>query len=168
MWFDTWASLIRIVVLGTLGYIALIVILRVSGKRTLSKMNAFDFVITISLGSVYASLLVSDSLALIDGIVALAVLVGLQWCVSAIYVRSRWFERLVKDRPQLLYWQGEYLDEVLKRERVTRDEVQAAMRDSNVTQHESALAVLETDGSVTVIAAEEEQMPHALEGVKRD
>jgi len=168
MWFDTWASLIRIAVLGTLGYIALIVILRVSGKRTLSKMNAFDFVITISLGSVYASLLVSDSLALIDGIVALAVLVGLQWCVSAIYVRSRWFERLVKDRPQLLYWQGEYLDEVLKRERVTRDEVQAAMRDSNVTQHESALAVLETDGSVTVIAAEEEQMPHALEGVKRD
>lgn len=160
--------MIRIVVLGTLGYIALIVILRVSGKRTLSKMNAFDFVITISLGSVYASLLVSDSLALIDGIVALAVLVGLQWCVSAIYVRSRWFERLVKDRPQLLYWQGEYLDEVLKRERVTRDEVQAAMRDSNVTQHESALAVLETDGSVTVIAAEEEQMPHALEGVKRD
>lgn len=160
--------MIRIVVLGTLGYMALIVILRVSGKRTLSKMNAFDFVITISLGSVYASLLVSDSLALIDGVVALAVLVGLQWCVSAIYVRSRWFERLVKDRPQLLYWQGEYLDEVLKRERVTRDEVQAAMRDSNVTKHESALAVLETDGSVTVITAREQQMPHALEGVKRD
>lgn len=167
MWFDSWASLIRIVVLGTLGYVALVVILRVSGKRTLSKMNAFDFVITISLGSVYATLVVSDSVALIDGIVALALLVGLQWCVSAIYVRSRWFERLVKDRPQLLYWQGEYLDEVLKRERVTRDEVQAAMRDSNVN-HERALAVLETDGSITVVTAQDEEMPHVLEGVKRD
>lgn len=167
MWFDSWASLIRIVVLGTLGYVALVVILRVSGKRTLSKMNAFDFVITISLGSVYATLVVSDSVALIDGIVALVLLVGLQWCVSAIYVRSRWFERLVKDRPQLLYWQGEYLDEVLKRERVTRDEVQAAMRDSNVNP-ESALAVLETDGSITVVTAQDEEMPHVLEGVKRD
>ncbi len=168
MWFDTWASLLRIVVLGTLGYIALVVILRVSGKRTLSKMNAFDFVITISLGSVFATLVISDSVPLIDGIVALALLVGLQWCVSAIYVRSRWFESLVKGRPQLLYWQGEYLDEILKRERVARDEVMAAMRDGNITDHEKALAVLETDGSLTVMTAQEQETPAALDSVKRD
>lgn len=131
-------------------------------------MNAFDFVITISLGSVYATLVLSDSVALVDGIVALVVMVGLQWCISTIYVRSSWFEWLVKDRPQLLYWRGEYLDEVLKRERVARDEVRAAMRNANVTDHETASAVLETDGSVTVITAREQEMPDVLDDVKRD
>lgn len=168
MWFDGWQSLLRIVVLGTLGYIALIALLRVSGKRTLSKMNAFDFVITITLGSAYASLLVSESVTLAEGVTALALLIALQWVVSWIYVRSPRFESLIKGRPQLLFWHGQYLDEALKRERITREEVQAAMRASNVTVDESAAAVLESDGSVTVINIEDEQLDHVMRSVRHE
>ena len=167
MWFEGWESLLRIVVLGTLGYVALIAMLRISGKRTLSKMNAFDFVITITLGSAYASLLVSESVTLTEGVTALAVLIALQWVVSWISVRSPRFESIVKGTPQLLFWHGQYLDEALKRERITREEVQAAMRASNVTVGESAAAVLESDGSVTVISIEEEQLNHVMGSVRR-
>lgn len=167
MWFDGWGSLLRIVVVGTLGYVALVTFLRVSGKRTLSKMNAFDFVITITLGSAYASLLVSESVTLAEGVTALALLIALQWVVSWISVRSRRFESIVKGTPQLLFWHGQYLDEALKRERITREEVQAAMRASNITVGESAAAVLESDGSVTVISIEEEQLDHVMGSVRR-
>lgn len=166
MWFEDWGSLGRIVVLGSLGYLALVTVLRISGKRTLSKMNAFDFVITISLGSVFGGLLLDESVSLAEGVTAMALLVGLQWLMSALYVRWGRFERLIKGEPRLLYDRGRYLDGALKRERITRDEVQAAMRDSNVVDHRRALAVLETDGSVTVISAEEERQPMAMEGVR--
>ncbi|MFZ0627589.1 MAG: YetF domain-containing protein [Acidimicrobiia bacterium] len=167
MWFEGWDPILRTAILGTIGYIVLILILRISGKRTLSKMNAFDFVITIALGSAFASLLVSPSISLAQGVAALVVLVGLQWIVSSLYVRSRWVESVVKGSPQLLYWRGEYLGRALKRERVTREEVQAAMRDSNVTDHRKAAAVIETDGSITVIDVKEQSTTIALEHVRR-
>ena len=55
MLFDGWDELGRVLVMGVLGYAGLIVILRVTGKRTLAKMNAFDLVVTVSLGSVLAA-----------------------------------------------------------------------------------------------------------------
>lgn len=166
MWFDGWMSLLRILVLGALGYVALILLLRASGKRSLSKMNAFDLVITISLGSVYATLLLSESVTLSEGVAALVVLVGLQWVVSSIYVRSRRFERLIKGDPRLLYWKGQFLDDALLDERVTREEVLAAMRASNVTSHKQAAAILETDGSLTVInTADSDDVPEAMSSV---
>lgn len=165
--FDGFEGPLRTLVVGVLAYLSLVVVLRTSGKRTLSKMNAFDFVITITLGSAYASLLVSESVSLAEGVTALALLIALQWIVSWISVRSPRFESIVKGTPQLLFWHGQYLDEALKRERITREEVQAAMRASNVTVGESAAAVLESDGSVTVISIEEEHLDHVMGSVRR-
>lgn len=165
MWFNSWESVARIVVTAALGYVALIVLLRITGKRTLSKWNAFDFVITIALGSVFATLVVSDALPLVEGMVALAMLIGLQWVVSSIYVRSDRFEAVVKGVPEIVFWKGDYLPEVLLRVRITREEIKAAMRDSSIVDERDAAAVLETDGSLTVISLGETDSPHALTGV---
>ena len=51
MFFDSWFGLLRVLVVGALAYAALILFLRVSGKRTLTKLNAFDLVVTVALGS---------------------------------------------------------------------------------------------------------------------
>lgn len=168
MWFDGWDSVGRILVLGTLGYIALIVILRVSGKRSLSKMNSFDFVVNVTLGSVFASLILTNSVSLSDGVIALALLIFLQFVVTWLAVRFRWFKSVIKGDPQLVFWRGQYLDDILRRERVPQDEVRSAMRDSNVMAYDSAAAVLETDGRITVIQLESEDLPHALKHVSRD
>ena len=67
MFFDDWNGLLRTLVVGILAYIAIVVLLRVTGKRTLSKMNAFDFIVTVALGSTLATVLLSQDVALAEG-----------------------------------------------------------------------------------------------------
>jgi uncharacterized membrane protein YcaP (DUF421 family) len=55
IFFNVWESIVRTLVIGVLAYAILILQLRISGKRTLSKMNAFDFIVTIALGSTLAT-----------------------------------------------------------------------------------------------------------------
>ncbi|MDN5761942.1 MAG: hypothetical protein L0H41_06465 [Microlunatus sp.] len=82
MIYDGWFGLVRVIVVGTCAYLALVLLLRVSGKRTLAKLNAFDFIVTVALGSTLATVLLSSSVALVEGILALALLVGLQYLVA--------------------------------------------------------------------------------------
>jgi uncharacterized membrane protein YcaP (DUF421 family) len=152
MFFNDWYGLLRVIIVGTATYAALIIMLRVSGKRTLSKMNAFDLVVTVALGSTFATVLLNNSMPLAEGVVALALLVCLQFLITWLSVRSEVVRSLVKGEPTLLVRDGIYLREAMRRQRVTQDEIEAAMRDhgtSNVSEVKSV--VLETDGSLTVV-----------------
>lgn len=154
MFFDSWADLMRIVLIGTLSYAALVVLLRVSGKRTLSKMNVFDFVVTIAIGSTLATIFLSRDVALADGVAALALLVMLQWIVAWMGARSGWFRDLVKARPRLLFEDGHMIESALIDERVAPEEVYAAVRAAGRSSLEDVAAVvLETDGTFSVIGA---------------
>lgn len=154
MFFDNWEGLARTIAIGTLAYIGLVLMLRVSGKRTLSKMNAFDFVVTVALGSTLASTLLSQSVALAEGLLGMGLLISLQYIITWLSVRSDTVAQLVKDEPTLLYHRGRYLDGQLKRMRVTRSEVQAAARANGHVMMEAVDAVvLETDGSFSVMGA---------------
>jgi uncharacterized membrane protein YcaP (DUF421 family) len=77
MLFGGWQPLLRTLVVGALAYLVLVSLLRLSGKRTLAKMNAFDFVVTVALGSTLATILLSKSVTLAQGSLALALLIGL-------------------------------------------------------------------------------------------
>jgi len=104
--FNTWAGLVRISIVGTLAYVALVLLLRISGKRTLSKMNAFDLVVTMALGSTLATIILSRDVALAEGVLAFAVLIGLQYAVTWLSVRSQAISRFVKSDPTLLFYRG--------------------------------------------------------------
>ena len=82
MLFDSWTGLGRVVLVGALAYVALVLLLRISGKRTLSKLNAFDLVVTVALGSTLATVLLSKSVALAEGVLALGLLIFLQYAVG--------------------------------------------------------------------------------------
>ncbi len=152
MFFDSWSGLVRVVVAGTLAYIALVVLLRVSGNRSLSKMNAFDLIVTVALGSTLATVLLSRDVALAEGLVAFALLIGLQWVVTWLSVRSAAVRALVKSDPVLLLYQGSFLDQQMHRQRVLEAEVRAAVRESGHASLAGIEAVvLETDGSFSVI-----------------
>jgi uncharacterized membrane protein YcaP (DUF421 family) len=128
------------------------VLLRVSGKRTLSKMNAFDLIVTVALGSTLATILLSRDVALAEGILALAVLIGLQYLIAALSVRSPAVSRLVKSEPRLLLYQGRFLHRAMRDERVVEAEVLAAIRQQGIAALPAVEAVvLETDGSMTVV-----------------
>jgi uncharacterized membrane protein YcaP (DUF421 family) len=170
MFFDSWSGILRTVVVGVLAYVTLIALLRVSGKRTLSKMNAFDLVVTVALGSTLATILLSSDVALAEGVAAFALLIGLQYLVAWLSVRSPAVAHIVKSEPSLLVYRGQTLDEALRAQRVTRDEILAAVRSQGKASLESVEAVvLETDGSFTIISPppQEEDAASALASVDR-
>lgn len=152
IFYNNWADLVRTGVVSVVAYAALVALLRVSGKRTLSKMNAFDLVVTVALGSTLATILLSKDVALAEGVLAFAMLIGLQFGVAWLSVRSQAFSRLVKSEPRLLVYHGEILPGALRAERVAEEEVLSAIRQEGMAALDKVEAVvLETDGSFTVI-----------------
>ena len=166
MFFENWWGLLRVVVVGGLAYAALIAVLRISGKRTLSKWNAFDFVVTIALGSTLATVLLSKDVKLFEGLTAFALLVGLQFLITWAAVRSDTADKLVKSSPTLLLRRGEFLDDKLLAVRVTRSEVLAAVRSSGIGSLDAVEAVvLETDGSFSVVERSDRDEMDAMRDV---
>jgi uncharacterized membrane protein YcaP (DUF421 family) len=152
MFFNSWADIGRVIIMGTLSYVALVVLLRISGKRTLSKMNMFDFVITIALGSLFATLILSKEVALAEGVAGLALLITLQFIVAWLSARFGFVRRLVKANPALLFYDGQYLHDRMRQERVNEEEIRFAARASGVDDMSQLGAViLETDGTFSVI-----------------
>lgn len=162
MWFAGWSPVVRTLLVGAAAYAALVLVLRVSGKRTLAKMNAFDLVVTVALGSTLASVLTSKDVSFVQGIAALGLLVGLQFVVAWSSVRSKRVRRLVRSEPALLLHRGELLHDALRRERVTRSEVEGTVRSRGIARLEDAFAViLESNGELSVI-------PAIVPGTRRD
>lgn len=153
MFFDSWHGLLRVLVVGVLAYAAVIAIVRMSGKRTLAKMNAFDLVVTVALGSTLSSILLSKDVALLEGVLALALLASLQFVVAWSSLRFRWAERIAKSQARVLLRDGVIDGAALLDERVTRDELLAAVRGAGHGGLDAiAAVVLETDGSFSVVA----------------
>lgn len=149
--FDGWYNVGRAAGLAVIGFFTLIVVLRVSGKRTLSKMNVFDFVFVVAVGSVFAGTLIEKDVTFVEGMVALTTLVIVQVVLAALAVRSPRIELLLNGEPTLLFSHGNFIHRALKKERVTEEEVRAAIRDQGVERVEDVDAVvLENDGSLTV------------------
>ena len=152
MFFDDFAGIWRTVIVGLCAYAGLVVVLRISGKRTLSKMNAFDLIVTVALGSTLATVLLSKDVALAEGITAFLLLAGAQFAVTWTSLRSRRIRKWVKSEPQALLRDGQMIDEALRAERVTHDEVEAAIRGAGYPGPDAiALVMLETDGSMSVV-----------------
>ncbi|WOI57208.1 DUF421 domain-containing protein [Palleronia sp. LCG004] len=152
MFYQGWEGIIRTVVVGTLAYASLMIFLRITGNRTLSKLNAFDLIVTVALGSVLASILMSKGVALAEGITALLLLIGLQYLVAVLSVKSQRFARMVRSEPQLLLRDGEPLLQAMHAARVTRDELDTVMRTSGYTDQSTISAIiLEADGSFSVV-----------------
>lgn len=150
--FYSWDGLARVALVGIPAYLSLILILRITGKRTLSKMNAFDLVVTVSLGSTLAASMLSKDIALLESILAFALLCLLQLTVTWLSVRSEKIARLVKSEPQMLFHKGHFLENAMRKERVVRDEVLQAIRSQGLDSLEDVEAIiLETDGTFSVV-----------------
>ena len=155
MLFDNWQGLLRVLLVGAAAYAALVIVLRLSGKRTLAKLNAFDLVVTVALGSTLATVLLTKDVALLEGILAFALLALLQFSIAWSARRFPIVARFAKAEPRILLGDGCMLEQALREERVSHDEVKAAVRGAGIGDlSEVAAVVLETDGSLSVIAQE--------------
>lgn len=108
-WFKDVPSLLKVLIAGIVSYVFLILFLRISGKRTLSQLNIFDFVITIAFGSTMASTILDRNVPIANGLAALGLLVLMQFVVASSSFHWSRFRRWVKSAPRLLYFKGQYI-----------------------------------------------------------
>ncbi|OZA92803.1 MAG: hypothetical protein B7X57_07045 [Erythrobacter sp. 34-65-8] len=164
---DSLPDLIRVLIVSTLAYIGLVLILRKAGKRSLAKLNAFDLVVTVALGSILATTQLSREVSLLEGLLAIALLALLQWTVSRFSIVSTRFRKLVRSEPRLLLENGVFREDAMRAERLTRSEIEASIRSAGIGRIEDVAAVIiESDGSLSVIPERGDELT-VLRSVKR-
>ena len=150
--FSGWAPVGRILVVGASMYLALVVLLRISGSRSLATMNAFDLIVTVAIGSSFGRALTAKSVALLEAVAAFVLLLLLQFVVA--WSQARWprLEAVVTNPPTLLFFRGRFLDGPMRRCRISRDSVRATVRKQQVGSLDQVDAVvLESSGELSVI-----------------
>lgn len=138
--------------LSVLAYVALTALIRTFGKRTISRMNPGDFVVTVAIGSVVATLILFEEVPVANAAAALASLVGMQFLVEWATARSTRLRAIVDGTPTLLVHNGVMLTHNLRRENVDEEDILKAVREhGSVNLADVKAVVLEIDGTFSVI-----------------
>lgn len=151
-WFTAPAYTLLAIALTAIGiYISLIFFTRIAGKRSFSKMSSFDFAMTVAIGSLLATTILSSSVSLIQGICGLAIVYILQ-ISAALMRRFKWFKQMIDNSPLLLMDGPKILRENLKKARVAESDLRAKLREANVIELKQVRAVVfETTGDISVL-----------------
>ena len=150
--FTTWGSVGDVVLTAVGIYVVLILYTRLAGLRTFSKMSAFDFAMTVAIGSIVAGSILFDGPSLLRAIAALTIVFVLQIGVAALRKRVGFVEQAVGNDPVVLMTQDGMIEENLRKTHVTEDDVWAKLREANVIQlAEVRAVVMEATGDISVL-----------------
>lgn len=166
--FKDWESLLHIGLCALISYVVLFTFIRITGKRTLTKLNAFDFVVTVSLGSTLSSMILGKS-PIAEAMLALAVIIGLQFLLAYSAKKSQTIEKIINNSPTLLYYNGVFIESAMEKEIITEDEIHAEIRKYRIEHLEHVRAVvMELNGEITVIKKSTGRGPTSLQEFEVD
>lgn len=152
-YWDGWDPIVHTVVTLLCGYIALLVLLRISGARTMAAMTPLDFIIAVTIGSAFGRMLTAADVPLSQAVVTLVLLVLLQWVLAWIRARSPKLRRLVDTSPVLVYYQGDFQRLAMRRHQLVEEDVHTAVRQSGRGSLAGVSAVvLEKNGALEVVS----------------
>jgi uncharacterized membrane protein YcaP (DUF421 family) len=164
--FNGWAAVLRIIIVSAATYIIAVGSLRIVGQRALAKMSAYDAIVTVAIGSLVAAIPLTKNVSIIDGAAAIVTYLGLQELTRFLQVHFRRAHHIVRSRPDLLVWEGEILEDRLRGERISPDEIRAAVRRSGFLSLDQVQAVvLENDGEWSVVPRDDVRNLSALAGL---
>lgn len=169
-WFHISADRLLLIVTTVVGiYITVIILTRINGLRSLSKMSSFDFAITIAIGGVIATTVVSETISLLDGVVALVALYGCQRLISwARYNHGA--AEFVDNQPVIVMVRDMLFEDALKSTRLTKEDIYSQLRLNNIHNFSEVKAVIvEKTGDISVLHAKSSDVhldPRLLEGVR--
>lgn len=133
-------------------YIAVLIGLRLMGKRELGQMTVFDLVVVLLLANAVQNAMVGADTSLQGGLVAAFVLLILNRAVAALRLHSGVWGRLIEGTPTVLVQEGHILDAAVRREGVERSQIEMAIREHGIDGiGDVRLAVMEIDGSISVV-----------------
>jgi Predicted membrane protein len=133
-------------------YFILLAMLRVSGKRSMGQFTPFDILLVVLLGNAVQNALLGADTSVGGGLLLAATLIALNWIVGLVSARSPKVERWVEGAPVLLARDGQVYRDVLRRELISREDFEKAMREAScLDMADIRLAVLENNGHITVV-----------------
>ncbi len=152
---DIGPDLLQVVFRTTIVYLFLVLILRIAGKREVGQMSILELIVILLISDAVQNAMVGQDTTLWGGLLAVLTLLGLDYGLNRLTGRSRFLRRAIEGEPRLLVHDGRLLTKALREEKVEIGELRAAVREHGVARIEDVhLAVLETDGSISVIARE--------------
>jgi uncharacterized membrane protein YcaP (DUF421 family) len=144
-----WEFVLRAVVV----YVVLLAMIRLSGKRTMGQFTPFDVLLIVLLGNAVQNSLLGKDQSLLGGLFLAAILISMNWLVGYVTSRSRRLERLIEGEAIILARDGKLLEPVLRRELVSKNDFEEALRQNGeLSLEDVAIALLETDGRISVVA----------------
>ena len=150
-WFNSWENILQAMATAAAGFAVLFALGRLYGKRATSRMNNFDWFVTVAIGAIFASTVIRADVAFFEGVGAIVVLLSLQFAITFATSHWNWARKIFIAKPKLLYRDGEFIEDALQSERVSRQEVVSAVRGQGLGSLKEAHAVVLESNSVLSI-----------------
>lgn len=141
-----WEFLIR----GTLVYVCLLVMVRLSGKRTVGQFTPFDLLVVMLISEAVSNSLSGGDASLFGGLMIAATLIALNLLTAFVAARSETSERWLAGSPVLIGRDGKFFDDVIRRNHVGQIDLEQALREADCDQPDMACAFLEVDGAISI------------------
>lgn len=152
VFFDNLDKLGRIVLTTVMVYVLIVLVTKASGKRSTSQLNNFDWIVTVMIGSLGASTILLKNIPFIEGVSSILVLYLLQFLVTKYASISPQFSSVILSDPRIVFYQGQFLPEAMRAERLTRQEIECAMRAEGINNFDDIEAIVfESDAKLSVI-----------------
>ncbi len=152
VFFDNIDKLGRIVLTTVMVYVLIVLVTKVSGKRSTSQLNNFDWIVTVMIGSIGASTILLKDIPFVEGVSSILVLYLLQFLVTKYASISPQFSSFILSEPRIVFYQGQFLPDAMRTERLTRQEIECAMRSEGVHRFDDVEAIVfESDAKLTII-----------------
>lgn len=133
-------------------YFFLLIAFRLTGKRQLGQMSSFDLVVLLMLSNVVQNAMIGNDNSITGGFIGAATVLVLNYVMARLVVSNKHLERLIEGAPTLLIHNGKVLEGNMRRERLTREELMAALRRQGILSVEEVrVALLEETGAVTAV-----------------
>jgi uncharacterized membrane protein YcaP (DUF421 family) len=141
------------VIRPALVYLFLLLLLRLTGKRTLAQITSFDFVLLLIISEATQQALIGEDNSMINGAIVVSTLIGLNILMSLIKQRSKWFDRVLDDIPLVIVADGKPLKDRMYKSRVDENDVLDAARECHGLERMDQIrhAILERDGQISII-----------------
>ena len=155
--FDLQAPWWEFVVRATVVYLVLLGMVRLTGKRTVGQFTPFDLIVVMLLSEAVSGSLSGQDDSLQGGLIVAATLVVLDVAIALLTSRSTKMDAVLQGNPVLIGRDGVIYDDVLKRQRVPRSDVEKALRGADCALEDMRMAILEADGNINVMTKQQEK-----------
>ena len=152
LFLDNIDKLGRIIVTAVMVYVLIVITTKVSGKRSTSQLNNFDWIVTVMIGSLGASTILLKDIPFIEGASSIVALYVMQFLVTKYASISPEFSSFILSEPRIVFYQGQFLPDAMRAERLTRQEIECAMRSEGINSFDDIEAIVfESDAKLTII-----------------